>query len=363
MSERVATAGRGLRLPRGLGFDRFSGFYLWAAFIVLFTVWQPRLFPTTATLHSVAADRAIAAMLGLAVLVPLICGVYDLAVGATANLTTIIAVMLVTQGWSLPVVIVASVLVGTVIGAVNGFVVVRLKVNSFITTLGMASIITATQIIVTNNLQPLPPSNLQWSALTQSTFLGFQVVVVYLLVVAVLLWWVLAHTPVGRYLYAIGANPEAARLSGVRVGHYTWMSLIASGSIAGVAGVLYASLAGPSLTYGPGLLLPAFAAVFLGSTQIIPGRFNVWGSVLAIYVLATGVKGLQLVTDVQWLDPMFSGVALIAAVAVAVGRQRSGAERTRRRQSDPQAGPPPTDEPPLAAHPPAETAAPQTVPS
>lgn len=63
----------------------------------------------------------------------------------------------------------------------------------------------------------------------------------------------------------------------------------------------------------------------------MPGRFNVWGTVLAIYVLATGVKGLQLVTDVQWLDPMFSGVALIAAVAVAVGRQRSGDERRRRK--------------------------------
>lgn len=319
------------RPAAGLGFERFSGLYLWALFIVIFTLWQPDLFATGATVHSVAADRAIGALLALGIVVPLICGVYDLAIGATANLSTIIAVLLLNRGWNLVAAAVFAIVVGTTIGAVNGFIVVRLKVNSFITTLGMASILAAVQIIVTGNLQPRPATNTAWDAFTQTTVFGFQIVVIYMLVIAAVLWWALGHTPAGRYLYAIGSSPDAARLSGVRVDFYTWTSLIASGTIAGIAGVLYASLSGPSLSYGSGLLLPAFAAVFLGSTQITPGRFNIWGTVLAIYVLATGVKGLQLVTDVQWLDPMFSGVALIAAVAVAIGRQRSGDERKRKR--------------------------------
>lgn len=324
-----------------LGFDRFSGVYLLAVFIIVFSIWQPALFPTSATLHSVTADRAISGMLALAILVPLICGVYDLSVGATVNLTTIIVVLLINKGWSIPVAMVCAAVVGTVIGAVNGFIVVRLKVSSFITTLGMASIVASFQIIITNNQQPIPPNILAWNQITQATVLGFQVVVLYLLAIALVVWWVLAFTPVGRYLYAIGSSPDAARLSGVRVDLYTWLSLVAAGTIAGIAGVFYASLSGPSLTFGGGLLLPAFAAVFLGSTQITPGRFNVWGSVLSIYVLATGVRGLQLVTDVQWLDTMFSGVALITAVAIAVGRQRSADERKRRslssadRQSEP----------------------------
>jgi ribose transport system permease protein len=108
----------------------------------------------------------------------------------------------------------------------------------------------------------------------------------------------------------------------VRTGKWIWVSLIVSGTVSGVAGILYASLAGPSLTYGPALLLPAFAAVFLGSTQFRPGRFNVWGTVLAVYVLAVGVEGLSFVTSVQWLSYMFNGVALIAAVAFAGWRQR-----------------------------------------
>lgn len=321
------------RLGRGLGFDRFSGVYLLGLFIVVFSVWEPKLFPTTSTLHSVTAGKAVSAILALAILVPLVAGVYDLSVGASINLTTIIVVKLVKAGWGIPQAMILAVLVGTAIGVVNGFIVVRLKVNSFITTLGMGSIIAAVQVIVTDNQQPLPPNLPRWNNITQTTVGGFQIIVLYMLVIAVIVWWGLACTPAGRYLYAIGSSPDAARLSGVRVDRYTWLSLVVSGTLAGVAGVFYGSLSGPSLSFGGALLLPAFAAVFLGSTQITPGRFNVWGSVLSIYVLATGVRGLALVTNVQWLDPMFSGVALITAVAVALARQRSSEERKRREAS------------------------------
>ena len=315
---------------RSFGFERFSGLYLWAFLIILFTIWVPKLFPTTSTLYSVAAERSIAAVLALGVLVPLIGGTFDLAIGATANLVTLSTVLMITHGFNIVVAIVLGILIGTVIGTINGFIVVKLKVGSFIATLGMASILAATQVIVTGNRQPRIPINSAWSSFTQTKVFGFQIVVVYMLVIALVLWWALSRTPAGRYLYAIGSSPDAARLSGVRVDFYTWISLISSGTIAGIAGVLYASKSGPGLTYGPSLLLPAFAAAFLGSTQFLPGRYNVWGSVLAIFVLATGVKGLQLVTDVVWLDQMFSGVALIAAVAFALGRQRSVEERKRK---------------------------------
>ena len=116
-------------------------------------------------------------------------------------------------------------------------------------------------------------------------------VVLYLLVLALMLWWLMAHTPAGRYLYAIGGNAEAARLSGVRVNRCSTLALVLSSGIAGLGGVLFTSQSGPSLDFGPALLLPAFAAAFLGSTQLQPGKFNVWGTLLAIYVLATGVHG------------------------------------------------------------------------
>jgi ribose transport system permease protein len=317
-------------LRGGFRFDRFSGLYLWAAFLIIFSVWKPDVFPTSTTLHSVAAQQAIGAMMAIAVLIPLAAGAYDLSIGATINFSTIlVAVLQVDRHWPMWPAIVASVAACALIGAVNGFLVVKAGVNSFIATLGVAAIVGALQTVVSNQSQPLPPTGEAWTNLTQTQWFGFQAVFWYLIVLAIFVWWLLAHTPVGRYLYAVGGNTEAARLSGVAVGRWTWLSLIASSTICGVAGVLYASLSGPSLEFGAGLLLPAYAAAFLGSTQLHPGRFNVWGTVIAVYVLATGVKGLQLVTSVQWLSDMFNGVALIAAVAFAVWRQRRAAEARR----------------------------------
>jgi ribose transport system permease protein len=326
-----------------LGLDRFSGLYIWAIIIIFFSVWQPTLFPTMATVHSVASEQAITAILGLAVLVPLAAGVYDLSVGSTTNLTCILVTELMTNSkWGVVPAIVVALLVGILIGLVNGLLVVRLHIDSFIATLGMATIIAAVQTIISGDNQPLPATGNAWTDLTQTSIFGFQIVFLYLIVIAVVLWWVLQRTPVGRYLFAIGGNREAARLSGVKVSRYTWLTLVVSGGLSGLAGVLYASLLGPSLTFGQGILLPAFAAAFLGSTQIKPGRFNVWGSLLAVFVLATGVKGLQLVTGVQWLNDMFNGVALVAAVGFAVWRQRAAA---RRRLTGPTASPTQTGNP------------------
>ena len=133
-------------------------------------------------------------------------------------------------------------------------------------------------MIISGDGSPTPPLSTAWNSLTQRTVDGFQIVVIYLLVLAFVLWWLMAHTPAGRYIYAIGGNPEAARLSGVRVNRYSTFALIMSSAIAGAAGILFTSQNGPSLDFGPTLLLPAFAAAFLGSTQLMPGKFNVWGT-------------------------------------------------------------------------------------
>jgi ribose transport system permease protein len=324
--------------PR-LGLERFSALYLWAAFIIAFGIWTPSEFLTSATLHSVATGQAISAMIAIAVLIPLACGEFDLSVGANANFTGIVAILVqVNLHWNVVLSILFSVLLGVLIGAVNGLIVVRLRVSSFIATLGMGSVLAALLVIVTGSAQPAPATSNAWNDLTQFSIGGTQIVVLYMLVLGVLAWWFLQHTPAGRYIFAVGGNREAARLSGVRVNWWSFSTLVISGGIAGLSGVLYTSLTGPSLTFGSSLLLPAFAAAFLGSTQLLPGRFNVWGTLIAIYVLATGVQGLQLVSGQQWLSDMFDGVALILAVALAVGRQhrigRGSGKRTTREWED-----------------------------
>ena len=318
------TPQRAQRRKINTGFDRFSGLYLWALFIIVFGLWVPSQFLTTSTLHSVAAQQAVTGMIGLAVLIPLAAGLYDLSVGATANVSGILTIVLMNNShWAVAPAIIAGIAMAVAIGLTNSFIVVKLGVNSFIATLGMGSILAAFEVIISSNSQPIPPSSTAWNNLTQTTVLGFQIVVLYLVILAFILWWLTAHTPTGRYLYAIGGNSEAARLSGVRIPRYTTLALVLSATISGFAGIMFSSLNGPSLDFGGTLLLPAFAAVFLGSTQLIPGRFNVWGTLLAIYVLATGVQGLQLVSGASWLNDMFNGVALIVAVALSIKRSPS----------------------------------------
>ncbi|MGK5115496.1 ABC transporter permease [Geodermatophilus sp. CPCC 205506] len=333
-----------------LGLDRFSGLYLWALFIIVFSVMAPLTFPTMSTVHLLASTQAIAGIAALGLLVAMVSGQFDLSIGAVANFAGVLAVILQTkQGVDAGTAVVVGIVAGGLIGFVNGFIVVKLRVNSFIATLGMTSVLAALQVVVTNNEEPLPPESAFFSSITQTDLFGFQMVVLYLVVLAFFLWWLLEKTPVGRYMYAVGSNPDAARLSGLPVDRFAWIALTASGTISGLAGVLFVSLTGPSLGFGASLLLPAFAAVFLGSTQLKPGKENVWGTLLSIFVLATGVQGLQLVSGVSWVAALFNGVALIAAVALAAGRERRS--RSSRRQRETKAAPPP---------PPADTGAEQS---
>jgi ribose transport system permease protein len=318
------------------GLDRFSGIYLWIVFIVVFSVWSPDVFATMSTVHLLASTQAVAGIIAIAELIAMICGQFDLAVGATANLTGLVAVELqVRQHWPVLPTLLATLAIGLLVGLVNRLVVVRFKVSSFIATLGMGSILSALCVVVTGGVEPPVVPSTTWNNLTQYKIFGFQAIIYYLIAFAVIAWWVIEHTPVGRYMRATGTNPEAARLSGIRVNRYAWMSLVASGGIAGVGGILYTSLTGPSLTFGSTLLLPAFAAVFLGSTQLQRGRFNVWGTLLAIFVLATGEVGLQVVSGLQWVNDMFNGIALILAVALASSRRAVPGLR-RQRDKEPE---------------------------
>jgi ribose transport system permease protein len=315
--------------------DRLSGVYLLLAFIIVFSVLRPDTFATIDTAHLLASSQAVNGLVALAVLVPMICGQFDLSVGANANLVAMVAVVLqVEHDFPVLVATLVSVTLGLFIGLMNGLVVVRLGVSSFIATLGMGSVLLAFQTMVTKAQLPIVPTSELWSSLTQKNIFGFQVIIVYLVVAAAIAWWVLECTPAGRYMMATGSNPEAARLSGIHTDRWTWSSFVVSGGVAACAGILYVSLTGPSVSFGSSLVLPAFAAVFLGSTQLKPGRFNVLGTVLAIFVLATGVVGLQLLTRIAWINDMFNGVAVIAAVALAVARRPGARDKVRQNQPD-----------------------------
>jgi ribose transport system permease protein len=316
------------RRPIKLGLDRFSGLYAWVLVIVIFAIWIPHTFLSFSTVKLIATDQAFTGLLAIALVVPLAAGAIDLSVASAMGTCAILAAALQSyHGIGTMPTIFITLAAALIIGLVNGFVVVNLRINSFIATLATGSLLDALSIWLSKNQQVQGVSK-SLVHIGQGNLHGVPLPFVYLIGISVIAWYLLECTPVGRYLYAIGGNPDAARLAGLRNGAYTRLSLLVSAFIAGVAGiVLTGDIGVASASIAPPYLLPAFAAVFLGSTQIKKGRPNVLGTLIAAYLLGTGIKGLQLVSAGPWVSGAFNGVALIIAVGLAVSRGRSAIER------------------------------------
>lgn len=306
-----------------LSVKNISLVYVWAGLFVVFALWIPQSFLAAGTWQSLAAEQAVTMILALAVAIALSTGIFDLSLAAILGAAAIfIAHLMVNLGVSPVPATILTLLGGLLVASISATAVVFFRVNSFIATLGVSSVLGAFIAAVSNNQQiiGLPQSFVRWSTFK---LLGIEGAFWIALVMAIVVWYFLEKRPVGRHMYATGGNPEAARLAGVKTNRIIFGTFLASGFIASIAGIVVTSrLATGSPTIGPPYLLPAFAAAFLGSTQVKPGRFNVLGTLIAVYALATSVKGLQLAGAAFWLPELFNGVALVVAVALSVRRRR-----------------------------------------
>jgi ribose transport system permease protein len=305
-------------IAHALSFRNISALYIFAILFIVFSLWIPEKFLQPGVWRSLLDAEALTGIAALAALIPLTAGALNLAIGAQVGFCAILSAFLLGKihmpiALQLPAVIV----VGGLIGLVTALVITRLKVEPIIATLGMSSILLAGMAWVSNSQQilGLDPAYRQIAA---AQFAGITVPVWVLLAVAIVSWYVLERTPVGRRLYAVGFNPESARLAGIGVQRLQIGSLVAGGALAALAGALLTSrLNAGDPTVGPSFLLPALTAVFLGSTQFKGGRFNVLGTIVAMYVLAVGIKGLQLAGSPRWVNDLFYGLSLLLAVALS----------------------------------------------
>jgi ribose transport system permease protein len=268
----------------------------------------------------------------LAVVVPMAAGKFDLSVGYTVGLSHVLVIgLMVKSGFAWPVACMLGIVAGVVIGLVNGLLVAFARIDSFIATLAVGTFAFGVTNWYTQGIQlagALPTGFVQLTSVNIATYVPLPVV--YALVVCILLWLVLEFLPIGRRLYAIGMNPQAAELIGVRVNLYVIVAMMAAGAFAGLAGVLLASqLRAGNPGVGAEYLLPAFVGAFLGSTSVRPGRPNVWGTVLAVVLLAIGINGLEHLGAQFYVSSLFNGAALVLAVGIA-GYAARRRERSRR---------------------------------
>jgi len=290
----------------------------------VFSAIMPDLFFSFANLKTILTSQSVLAILAVGMVIPLVVGHFDLSVGANLQLS-MMAVCWFTTAWGVntAVGILLALAISTFVGLINGLLVTRIGINALISTLGMSTLITGWVLAWTGG--KLIATGIPESLLTigRVTFLGIPMPVFYMLGVAIVCWFVLDHTAPGRYMYATGGSVEAARLAGINVKRLTLYSFLASGLIAGIAGVLTASRLGVgNVDTGPNFLLPAFAAAMLGAAAIKTGTYNIAGTVVAVFTLAVGVTGLQLLGAPVWVDPMFNGAALVIAVGLTRYLQR-----------------------------------------
>lgn len=288
------------------------------AMIVVYSLLAPDTFPTFDNLRVVTSTQAVLMVCVLGLILPFAAGEFDMSFGPTlAWSTTLLAVLTINKGWALAPAIVVTLLSCAAIGAVNALFVVKIGISSLITTLGTGTLIVGMTLAVANSSVLTGPPEALTNVMTDRLF-GLPLPVYFGLALALLIWFLLEHTPIGRYIYFSGEGRAVARLSGLAVDAIRSGSLVASSVLCGVAGIINLGRLGsadPNL--GMSFMLPGAAAVFLGAAAIKPGRFNAWGTVIAVYVLVVGVTGLQLLGGAGWLENIFNGAALVLAVTFA----------------------------------------------
>lgn len=289
------------------------------ALVIVFSVTLSGTFPTTFTFRSLLETQSVVALVSLAVMLPLIVGHFDLSVGYVITITDVLVVgFQVNQHIPWGAAIGITLAVSLVIGLCNGFLVTVVGINAFIATLASGTVLYGLAEWYSGGSQIAGNLSAGFTALT-NTIGPIPTPAIYVVVVAVVLWLLTEHMPQGRIMYVTGANPRAADLVGIRTRRVIWSAFIASSVLSCIGGIVLASeLAVGNSEVGPEYLLQAYAAAFLGATSIRPGRFNVWGTVIAVLILAVAVEGLQQMGASFYVESLFDGGILLVAVALSV---------------------------------------------
>ncbi|RVT85395.1 ABC transporter permease [Rhodobacteraceae bacterium CCMM004] len=301
------------------GAERFGLVGAWVLMILILGAFRPDQMFAWNSYATMLGSNAMVVVLTLALIVPLTTGDFDLSVASVMGLSSMtLAVLNVQMGIPIVPAILVVLVVGAIVGAVNAFFILYFGVASLIVTLGTGYFINGVILWISNSGTIAGVSMDLVRAVILTRLFGIPIGFYYALILALVLWYVFQHTALGRRLLFVGRGREVARLSGVNVTRMRTGALIASSVIAAFAGVLYTGMRGaadPSSALA--FLLPAFAAAFLGSTAIYPGRFNALGSVVAVYFLSTGIMGLNFLGVSSFVQNLFYGGGLVIAVAIS----------------------------------------------
>ncbi len=299
--------------------SRYAVIGVWAVMILIYALAEPGVFMTGSTFTAIFTSQYALVFMTMALLCTIIVGEFvDLSVPSVFGFAaTILPVLVANHHWGVWPAAAVAIIGAVACGAVNGFLVVVLKVNTIVVTLGMGTLLTGLALWMSDlNTVVLPPSGFEKIGTT--TIGGLYISFFYGIILAVVFAYILACTPLGRHMRFVGASREVSRLSGVRVNRIRFGSYVAAGALSGIGAIITVATLG---SYNPessdSYLLPVFAAVFLGTAIIQPGRFNPIGTWIGIYFLETGILGLNDLGLQQWVSDVFYGGVLVVAVTIS----------------------------------------------
>lgn len=299
--------------------ERFALVGAWLLLIVIFGILMPDSFLSWRNFSTMFGSQAVLVVLTLGIIIPLTSGDFDLSGASTLTMSSmLIGVLNARDGWGLAPTLFIALASGLVIGAVNAFFVLYFRIHSLIVTLGVGTFVNGLILWISKSqtISGVSMSLVEWVIINR--LFGIPLAFFYALLLAAVIWYVLEYTIAGRRLLFVGRGREVSRLNGINVDRVRAVSFIVSGLIAALAGVFYAGMTGSADPLsGLNLLLPAFAAAFLGATTISPGRFNAFGAVISVYFLVTGITGLTMLGADAYVQNLFYGGALVIAVALS----------------------------------------------
>lgn len=300
---------------------RYSLVIIWILMVIVLMV--PQGVEPLSALRTVFSQQIPLIFLGLGVVITMAVGEFDLSFAAIFGLSAVALPSLVTfYGWPYPLALLASVGIALVAGLVNAWLVVKVGISSVVVTLGVSSVAAGVGYWLSREttVSGIDPA---LGKIATSRFLELPLLFWYGLILVLIVAYIMSGTPLGRNMLFVGSNRAVASLAGISVARIRTGAYLASALLSGLAGVILATGLGG---FNPGTaavnLMPTFAAVFLGTVAVIPGRFNPIGMMIAAYFLLTGVFGLQLLGLSGWVTQVFYGVALVTAVAISTILQR-----------------------------------------
>ncbi|GBU09142.1 D-ribose ABC transporter permease [Gammaproteobacteria bacterium] len=292
--------------------------------IIYFSLASPHFF-SVANLMSVALQTSVIGIMAIGVTYVIITAGIDLSLGSIMAFSGVIVGMVASYNMPISLAIMAGVFAGTFCGFINGFLVAKAKIPAFIATLGIMMSVRGINMVLTDGRSLYFIKYPEFKSLAQGyLFNTIPLPVIYFFVIAIIAAFILKRTVVGRYIYALGSNEAAAKLSGIKVDRIKLFAFSFSGLMAGISGVILASrINSGNPSGGQGYELEAIAAVIIGGTSLNGGIGTIGGTIIGAFIMSILKNGLNLMGVSQFWQMVAMGGVVIGAVYLDTLRNKS----------------------------------------